>query len=60
MGPQQAWKELLEVVERRDTKTVRDRALSLIEWLALGGFPSGTNNNTSDGYDELAENGALF
>jgi hypothetical protein len=47
MDPQQTWKELLEAVESHDTETARDRALSLMEWLARGGFPPVMNNNTS-------------
>ena len=47
MDPQQTWKELLEAVEASDTETARDRALSLMEWLARGGFPPVTGNNLS-------------
>ena len=47
MDPQQAWKELLEAVENHDAETTRDRALSLMDWLARGGFPPVTNNDAS-------------
>ena len=45
MDPQQTWNELLESMESNDTETARERARSLLAWLARGGFSPVTTGN---------------
>ena len=47
MDPQQTWNELLESVACHDSETARERALSLLTWLARGGFSPVTRGNSA-------------
>ena len=43
MDPQTAWEQLRSAVLAEDWETTRERAQSLLDWLARGGFPPVTS-----------------
>lgn len=45
MDPQATWDELLDAIHRGDQEITRERALSLLGWLARGGFPPVTSSD---------------
>ena len=47
MDPQVTWNELQDAIARNDNEIARDHAVSLMEWLARGGFPPRTSDDPS-------------
>ncbi|HRA89354.1 MAG TPA: hypothetical protein PK992_14815 [Planctomycetaceae bacterium] len=45
MDPQATWNELQDAIRCSDMEITRDRAESLLGWLARGGFPPVTSND---------------
>ena len=45
MDPQATWDELQDAIRRNDLEITRERALSLLGWLARGGFPPVTSTD---------------
>lgn len=43
MDPQATWDQLQAAVQAADWETTRERAQSLLDWLARGGFPPVTS-----------------
>ncbi len=43
MDPQTTWEQLQSAVQAEDWETTRERAQSLLDWLARGGFPPVTS-----------------
>ena len=43
MDPQATWDELQDAIRSNDLEITRERALSLMGWLARGGFPPVTS-----------------
>ena len=43
MDPQATWEQLQSAVQAEDWETTRERAQSLLDWLARGGFPPVTS-----------------
>ena len=57
MDPQATWDELQDAIRRNDPEITRDRALSLLGWLARGGFPPVTSDDpamNSDAHRQAA------
>jgi hypothetical protein len=50
MDPQATWDELQDAIRRGDQEITRERALSLLGWLARGGFPPGDIDRSSHGF----------
>jgi len=45
MDPQATWDELQDAIRCNDLEITRERALSLLDWLARGGFPPVTSTD---------------
>jgi hypothetical protein len=45
MDPQATWDELQDAIRCNDQEITRERALSLLGWLARGGFPPVTSTD---------------
>ena len=43
MDPQATWDQLQAAIQAADWETTRERAQSLLDWLARGGFPPVTS-----------------
>ena len=58
MDPQAAWDELQDAIRRNDREITRERAVSLMGWLARGGFPPVTSSDPAmdaDAHREVAK-----